>query len=323
MIRILTGDVGGTKTRLALYEGAGDAPLTLTRELEAKSASEPRLEPIVERFLAGQAIDAAGFGVAGPVANGMCRTTNLPWVVQLDALRAVCGTKRCVLRNDVEMAALGLPHIPEARKVWLQQGQPPEPSQPSVLVSVGTGFGRALLVSETHAFASEAGHASFAARHPRDERLREHLRQQHEHVSVEHVLSGPGLVALFDALIAMDGAPATHVSSELTETADRGARIGELGLAKADPVCAEAIHWFAELLGAELGNVALQSLPRGGLYLWGGVARKLKLALLGKNLLEAFRDKPRMREVLETIPLALIDDSDLALLGARAAAMRA
>jgi len=323
MIRILTADVGGTKTRLALYEGPTERELTIVRDQRRPSVDEEALEPIVERFLDGTPVDAAGFGVPGPVVDGLCLTTNLPWVVQLDALRATCGTQRCVLRNDAEMAALGLPVVPDDAKVWLQRGHL-RANDPMALVTIGTGYGRALLISKTLAFASEAGHASFAARHAMEIRLLEHLLAIHEQVSIEHVLSGPGLGALYDTLRAADVAqPAPSTTDDLSRADDRSARIGELGLTDADPLCAATLAWFAELLGAELGNVALQVLPRGGLYVWGGVARKLRQVLEGEDLLEAFRDKDRMRGVLETIPLALIDDGDLALLGAREAALRA
>jgi len=322
MIRVLTADVGGTKTRLALYEGPSESELVIVRDQRRPSADEDALEPIVERFLDGKSVDAAGFGVPGPVVDGLCLTTNLPWVVQLDALRATCGTQRCVLRNDAEMAALGLPVVSEASKVWLQPGQPRK-DDPMALVTIGTGYGRALLLSKTQVFASEAGHASFAARHAMEIRLLEHLLERHEQVAIEHVLSGPGLASMYDTLRAADVAqPAPSTTDDLARADDKSARIGELGLTDADPLCAATIAWFAELLGAELGNVALETLPRGGLYIWGGVARKLKPVLCGEDLLEAFRDKDRMRAMLETIPLALIDDADLALLGAREAALR-
>ncbi len=322
-MRILTADVGGTKTRLALYEGATQAELCIVKDQRAPSAEESGLEPIVTRFLGGVAVDAAGFGVPGPVVDGLCLTTNLPWIVRLDALRTICQTPRCVLRNDAEMAALGMPVVPETSKVWLQRGRV-QPDHPMTLVSIGTGYGRALLLGKTLALASEAGHASFAARHAMEIRLLEHLLGSHEQVAIEHVLSGPGLGALYDTLLAADVAqPAPATTDDLARADDRNKRIGELGLSDADPLCAATIAWFAELLGAELGNVALQSLPRGGLYLWGGVARKLRPVIEGPDLLEAFLDKDRMRAVLETIPLALIDDRDLALLGAREAALRA
>lgn len=323
MMRILAADVGATKTRLGLFEGPTAGELSLVRESRSPSTDEQALEPVVARFLAGRAVDAAAFGVPGPVVDGLCLTTHLPWVVRLDALRATCGTERCVLRNDVEMTALGLPVVPEAHKVWLQRGQL-RASEPAALVAVGTGFGRALLVGSTLVLPSEGGHASFAPRHAMEIRLLEHLLLQHEQVAVEHVLSGPGLVALYDTLLAADVAqPAPATTDDLGRGDDPSARIGELGLSDADPLCAAAVAWFAELLGAELGNVALACLPRGGLYVWGGVARKLKRALQAGDLLEAFLDKDCMRGLLETIPLALIDDPDLALLGAREAALRA
>ena len=322
-MRILTADVGGTKTRLALYEGASPEELQIVRDQRAPSAEETGLEPIVTRFLAGEAVDAAGFGVPGPVVDGLCLTTNLPWIVQLDALRAICQTPRCVLRNDAEMAALGMPVVPETSKVWLQRGRE-QPEQPMTLVAVGSGYGRALLIGKTLALSSEAGHASFAPRQAMEIRLLEHLLEQHEQVSIEHVLSGPGLIALYETLLKADVAqPAPATTDDLARADDKSARIGQLGLSDADPLCAATVAWFAELLGAELGNVALQTLPRGGLYIWGGVARKLRPALEAGDLLEAFLDKDRMRAVLETIPLALIDDRDLALLGAREAALRA
>lgn len=323
MTRVLAADVGGTKTHLALYEAAPGQAFTLKRQARVVSDPDSALEPIVAEFLGNDRVDAAGFGVAGPVGDGICLTTNLPWVVSLDALRAICKTERCVLRNDAEMAALGIAAVPDDKKVWLQRATV-RPSDPITLVTLGTGFGRALLLAPDRAFASEGGHASFAPSDAMGIRLLEKLQQKHDQVAIEHVLSGPGIAALFDTLLTHDVEQAGAFTREdLERTDDPSARIAELGLNDSDPLCAATLAWFAELLGAELGNVALEVLPRGGLYLWGGVARKLRRVIEGPDMLEAFLDKDRMRSVLESVPLALIDSDDLALLGAREAALRA
>lgn len=325
MMRVLAADVGGTKTALCLYEGNSTAELQVAREQEFDSKSFSGLVPILGEFLRGESVTCAAFGVAGPVIDGVCRTTNLPWVVDVRELSHICGTAYCALLNDLEIAVIGVPYVDASKLVWLQSA--PVDSRGCVeLVAVGTGLGRAFLIPALHgnaaarAFATESGHASWAARNTIERRLLQWIAQRHENVCVEHLLSGRGLQRLYDFIIHEGLAPAT-AQLEIERAEDPSAVIGRLGVKDRDDACAAAVALFVDVLGSELGNVALRSIPRGGLYVWGGVARKLRPALERGELIDAFLDKHRMRDLLTTIPLALIDDGELALLGAKHAAL--
>jgi len=170
------------------------------------------------------------------------------------------------------------------------------------------------------AYATESGHASFGPRNAIERRLLAFAAERHEVVAVEHVLSGLGLRTLYDFIVHEGLAPAT-AQLEIDRAEDAGAVIGRLGARDLDDACAATVALFADLLGSELGNTALRSIPRGGLFIWGGVARKLRNVLERGELLDAFLDKDRMRDLLLTIPLALIDEPDLGLIGARHAAL--
>ena len=323
MTRALAGDIGGTKTALCLYTGSDAKNMTIERSQEFESRAFSGLVPILGEFLRGESVDCAAFGVAGPVVDGKCHTTNLPWVVDLRELKHFCGTEHCGLLNDLEVAALGVPLVDSDKLAWLQRA-PVDPTAPLELLAVGTGLGRAFLIpngdGSMRAFATESGHASFGPRNAIERRLLSYVAERHDIVCVEHLLSGPGLRTLYD-FIVYEGLAPPSAQLEIERAEDASAVIGRLGARDLDDGCAAAVALFADLLGSELGNTALRSLPRGGLYIWGGVARKLRSVIEHGELLDAFLDKHRMRDLLETIPLALIDEPELGLLGARQAAL--
>jgi glucokinase len=325
MMRVLAADVGGTKTALCLYEGDSTADLRVAREQQFDSKSFSGLVPILGEFLRGESVTTAAFGIAGPVINGVCKTTNLPWVVDARELAHICGTAYCALLNDLEIAVIGVPFVDPDKLVWLQSA-PVDARACIELVAVGTGLGRAFLIPAQspnlppRAFATESGHASWGARNTIERRLLAYVASKHDSVAVEHLLSGPGLRTLYDFIVHEGLAPAA-AQFEIDSAEDASAVIGKLGVRDLDEACAAAVALFVDVLGSELGNTALRSIPRGGLYLWGGVARKLRSALERGELIDAFLDKHRMRELLLTIPLALVDEPDLALLGAKHAAL--
>jgi glucokinase len=323
-MRVLAADIGGTKTALTLYAGESETTLAVERANEYESRAFSGLVPILGEFLRGERVDCAAFGVAGPVLDGLCRTTNLPWLVDVEELKRVCATPYCALLNDLEVAAYGVGCVPAEQLVWLQQ-RPLHPDGLTELVAVGTGLGRAILVphargNKARAFATESGHAGFAPRNAIERRLLNYLAERHETVCVEHVLSGPALRSLYDFIVYEGLAPPT-AQLEIERAEDPSAVIGRLGARDLDDGCSAAVALFADLLGSELGNLALRSIPRGGMFVWGGVARKLRNVIERAELLDAFLDKHRMRELLETIPLALIDHPDLGIIGARQAAL--
>jgi len=321
-MRILAADVGGTKTELCLYTGPSPGALTVARRERYESRDHAGLLPIVGDFLAGERVDAGAFGIAGPVHNGVCVATNLPWQVSAAELCTLLDTAHVALLNDVQIAALGLTDVPPLHLHWLQRGER-EPNGPVELVAVGTGLGRAVIASpEAAPLPSEYGHVGFAPRNVIERRLLGFAAERHEHVCLEHVLSGPALRLLFDFVLA-EGLASTTAQLEIDCAEDPSAQIGRLGGLDQDEGCAAAVALFADLLGSALGDVALSTLPRGGLFVWGGVAQKLASTLRRGDLLDAFRDTHRMEAVLRTIPLALVEEPDLALLGARKAAVSA
>lgn len=322
MTRLLAGDIGGTKTALALYEGE-PGHWTEVRDARYPSAEHDALEPIVEHFLQGTSLDAAGFGVAGPVVRGRCETTNIPWVIEQAALRSACGTDRVGLANDLQAAALAVAEVGEDRRCVLQAGEP-DPEAPSLLIGVGTGLGQALLVPTAQgsiALPTEGGHADFAPRNELEMALLRSVLKRHDRVSTERIVSGSGLWAIY-RFVEADGlaTPAADTARALEAADDKSAVVGQRGADGVCPACVRSLELFVDLLGAECGNMALKTLPRAGLVLMGGVALKLKSWLQRPEFLAAFNDKGRMQPVTKSIPVAILLESELGLLGARAVA---
>ena len=328
--RVLAGDVGGTKTVLSLCERRESG----WREVATTtfpSASHAGLEAPALAFLreaGGAPIDAAAFGVAGPVKDGRVHTTNLPWVVDARALASTLAAApadppRVAVVNDFEATARGLLELEAHEVVVLQEGAL-EPTAPVAVLGAGTGLGAALLVPTrpgARVLPTEGGHTDFAPRDELEDGLLRFLRRQFpDHVSYERVLSGSGLAALHAYIVESGLAPTLPTTLARLEAEDPGAVIGELGASGADPACARAVAMFASIYGAEAGNLALKTLPRGGLFVSGGIAPKLLDVLRRGAFLESFLAKGRMRPVLETIRVAVVVEPRVALYGARALA---
>ncbi|HJL20507.1 MAG TPA: glucokinase [Sandaracinaceae bacterium LLY-WYZ-13_1] len=324
-MRILAGDIGGTKTLLACYEGAPGALEEVGRARYA-SADHTGLAPILEDFLRERApVEAAAFGIAGPVVDDTCKATNLPWVVDARALEAASALPRVRLLNDFAAVALGMNELRDDDLLVLQD-RPIRADGPVAVLGAGTGLGQALLVPTggplPRVLATEGGHADFA---PRDEieieLLRFLWRRHGGRVSVERVVSGPGLVALHAFVVARGLAASTEaVEARLDAGEDAAAVIGEAGVAGTDPACRFALERFVSLYGAEAGNLALKSLPHGGLFVAGGIAPKIAPMLERGDFLAAFRAKGRMEPVLDRVPVRVVLDPEVGLLGARRAA---
>lgn len=340
---ILAGDIGGTKTRLALYVFAQGEP-RLLREHIFPSARYDSLERILGDFLSGDdPPSAACFGVAGPVANGRCRTTNLPWQIDAAQLSAKLGIPAVALLNDLEATALGLLHLPPQAFHILQSGTDGAHGTIAV-IAAGTGLGEAILYwdgARYHALPTEGGHTDFAPNDAWEDGLLVWLRQRLKgHVSYERLLSGPGLHTLYEYLgdkpagqpICTRNAPeGCHTrmcgnesdlapeSSELRarlEREDPAAVIAEWGLQARDAHCREALRRFAHIYGAEAGNLALKSLAHGGVIVAGGIAPKILPALTDGAFLEGFLAKGRFRALLEALPIRIALDPRAPLLGA-------
>ena len=265
-MRILAGDIGGTKTSLAIFE-IGPRTRTLVRSERYPSADYPGLEEIIEIFLRGEpAPSAGGFGVAGPVRNGAAKITNLPWRIEESRVERATGIRRVVLLNDFVSNARGLPFLKGRQVVTLARGRP-EPGGPIGILGAGTGLGQACLVpSGDHheVVPSESGHADLAARNPLEDRLLAFLRRESGRATREKVLSGRGLVSLYAFFKSERAArESRRVREELEKADDRAAVISRFGLSRRDALCRRALDLFVSIYGSEAGNCALD-LPRDG-----------------------------------------------------------
>jgi glucokinase len=320
---ILAGDVGGTKTALALFErdSGGLAPV---HEVELPSRDFPSLDAAVARFLAehsGGPVLAACFGVAGPVIDGRVTTTNLPWHLEQRALGAAIGVPRLKLINDLEAAGHGVLTLPASRFVTLQLGQ----ARPGhrALIAAGTGLGEAVLVWDGRqhtVVASEGGHADLAPRSEREIDLLRFLRRGLDHVSYERVLSGPGLHNVYRFVRQDSRVSEPAWLTEQLSRSDPSAAISGAALSGRDQVCVEALDLFCSIFGAEAGNLALKALALGGVYIGGGIAPKIRPKLEDGRFMAAFRDKGRLASLMASIPVLLTLDARAALFGAASVA---
>jgi glucokinase len=326
---ILACDVGGTKVNLALYDPSGGL-LRRVRLESYPSREAPSLDALLDRFLeatgAAGTIEAAGFGVAGPVHGGRARITNLPWEVDGARLAGRLGLAAVALLNDVEAVAWALEALGPGDVEWLQPGARGEGS--AAVVAVGTGIGYSALVRQGRAaasLASEAGHADFAPRTEEEVALWRRLAARHGHVSVERVLSGHGLLEVERHLREARGEPEPAWLAAAVAAGGGPAAVSAAARQGRDPCCVAALELFLGALGAEAGSWALRTLATGGLYLGGGIPAKLLAPeptdpgwreRAAGLVLAAFLDKGRFRPLLEQVPVGVILDDKAALTGA-------
>ena len=319
---ILAGDVGGTKTALALFDEAcgGLRPL---RDATFPSKDHASLEEIVATFLAaGEAVPprAACFGVAGAVIEGKSQATNLPWHLDEGLLARASGAPHAKLLNDLEATAYGMLRLrPDELAPLNPKAAAPRKGNVAV-IAAGTGLGEAMLYWDGHRYhpiSSEGGHGDFGPRTDPEIDLLRYLRQRHGHVSYERVLSGPGLHNVYNFLRDSGAHPEpAALAGRLAAAADPSAVISELGLAGEEPLCAAALELFCTLYGAETGNLALKCVAVGGVFVGGGIAPKILPALRQGAFLRGFLDKGRFAALLETIPVQVALNPRAALLGA-------
>jgi glucokinase len=318
-MHIVAGDIGGTSARLALYDATAAMPSLLARATYS-SRAYGGIEPILAEFLAGvsAAPTAVALGVAGPVRDGVCRTTNLPWLLAADVIAAATGIGQAWLLNDLEAAAWGVEAVAEADRVVLQPGEPEREGNQSV-VAAGTGFGEAGRVwggGRYWTFASEGGHADFAAADELDCAFLRWLGAQHGHVSWDRIVCGSGLVATHAFLRQARGSEVPGALAEVMASEDPAAAIAEAALAGRDAICAEALDRFVRWFGAETGNHALKLMATGGVFVAGGIAPKILPRLQQGGFLEAFSAKGRMSGLMRRMPVTVLCDGDVALKGA-------
>ncbi|HEU5260448.1 MAG TPA: glucokinase [Gemmatimonadales bacterium] len=324
-MRVLAGDIGATNARLAVVEIHG-AETRVLQEQQFRSRDFAGLAPVVQRFRAATrtAPDRACFGVAGPVIDGECRGTNLPWTINERELAGAIGILRTTLINDFAAVGHGIGLLGAADVETLQPGEPVQHGVIAV-IGAGTGLGEGFLVwdgSRYRVQASEGGHVDFAPRDDLEWRLFQTLRGELAHVSYERVASGPGLVDIYRHLRATGLIPEASAVRAEAEREDPAAVIVRYALADADALCAKALDVFVSVLGAQAGNLALTVLALGGVYLAGGIAPRIVARLKAGPFLQSFRSKGRLSGLLTRMPVRVIMNPNVGLLGAAAVAAR-
>ena len=319
---LLAGDVGGTKTILAQYEKSTEG-LERVRERLFPSADYASLDDIVAEFLSDQSVplEAACFGVAGPVFDGASRITNLPWLIEERSLATTTGIQRVKLLNDLQAMALGLLRLgPEE---WLELNPDAEHATGNrAVIAAGTGLGEAILYWDGmnyHPIATEGGHSDFAPNDELEDGLLAYLRHTvGRHVSYERILSGTGIALVYRYLRDIDHLPESPALAEaLSATDDPAREISRHAQEHNDPLARETLRRFARIYGAEAGNLALKCLARGGVLIGGGIAPKILNALVeDRQFMEGFCAKGRFAEFLRQVPVRVALNPNTALLGA-------
>jgi glucokinase len=309
-MRILAGDIGGTKVLLRLVEEQ-----SVVREQRFESAAYKTFDDLLKAFLGGAAkdIDAACFAVAGPVFDDHAEVTNLSWSMSVSALAKAFSIKHVSLINDFFAVALGVPLLAPGDLLSLNAGTR-APNAPIAILGAGTGLGQAALVYDGEKYdvvPGEGGHADFAPQDEEQSRLFLALRKKYGHVSWERLLSGMGLVNIDNFLRGLDRPYDERIPMEIATLADSG-----------DAIANRTFEVFVDIYGAEAGNMALRLLARGGVFLAGGIAAKNMRHFTTGRFMEAFLRKGRFTEVMRAIPIDVIVNANVGLIGATEAARR-
>lgn len=317
---ILAGDIGGTSTRLAFFDVSAGR-LRAAAEKTYPSAQYSGLAPIALAFVetAKLPVAQACFGIAGPIRGGRVETPNLPWVIEAGELGQALGLERALLINDLEANAYGIDTLGPEDFRTIQAGAPGAAGNAAV-VSAGTGLGEAGLYwdgTRHQPFACEGGHTDFGPRDDLEGELLVYLRAKYDgRVSYERIVSGPGLLNIYEFLRDSGRGPETPAVAAQMRADDPSSVISQFALRGECPLCLQALEVFVSIYGAEAGNAALKFMATGGLYIGGGIAPKIIDKLAGPLFVEAFNAKGRMRPLLESIPVRVILNPMTALLGA-------
>ncbi len=322
MTLILAGDVGGTKCNLGLFLKEGPA-LRSVFQRRLATRDYTGFEDLIGDFLQravvlgegaiGQAIDAAGFGLAGVVINGCLHAENLRWALDVSALTQKLNLKNIVLMNDVAATALSLDRLSSVDLVLLNQGSP-EHYATRAVIAAGTGLGEAILFwdgTQYRVERSEGGQGDFAPRTEREIQLLIHLKSRLPHVSCEEIVSGRGFRRIHEFLD-----PSVHHQSFETPDGNSASEITQRGLAQSCVVCVETLAFWTEIYGAVAGNFALQTLALGGIYVAGGIAVKVLPKLKDGTFFLSFCGKSKLASVLARIPISVVVNEDAPVWGA-------
>ncbi|MBN2817275.1 MAG: glucokinase [Campylobacterales bacterium] len=317
---ILAGDIGGTKTNFALYTEESGVPL-LHQEYSFSSGNYTSFRELLNEFVQKsgvEKVDALCLGIAGPIVDGVCKTTNLPWTIETTMLQEFFKTTKVKLLNDLEATAYGMLYLKEDEFITLNEGLTRDANR--AVIAAGTGLGEASLFFDGSTFypiGSEGGHTDFAPQNALEDELLVWLRQRYsEHVSVERVVSGMGIATLYEFLLQREQYEEHEDMRSLKEGEDKSAKISSLALTNSDRLSLETMQLFVSLYGAEAGNLALKTLCLGGLYIGGGIAPKILPLMQSGDFMRAFVSKGRFTDMLRKIPVFISKNPQTALLGA-------
>lgn len=315
---ILAGDVGGTKVRLAIFDERGG--ITCVDEEKFASKEFPNLSELLKEFLSrrlNKNITEACFGIAGPIREGVCRATNLPWEISAKELQKDLHIPKVDLINDLEANAWGLKCLVPEEFFTINTGE--EIAGNQALISAGTGLGEAGIYwdGKVHRpFACEGGHCDFSPVNEEEIDLLNYLRKQHDHVSFERIVSGSGLYQLYRFLIDTKREKEDLAIAELMQKNVPQRVITEKALSKECKACVRVCRLFSDLLASEAGNLALKLFAVGGVFIGGGIAPHLLSFLKEDSFMKAFAAKGRLSSVLSKIPIKVVLNEKTALLGA-------
>ncbi|MEM1366710.1 MAG: glucokinase [Cyanobacteria bacterium P01_H01_bin.15] len=326
----LTGDIGGTNTRLQLVNIGQNREFEIQGQQIYSSQEAPDLVPIVKTFLQDQGNpqpENACFAIAGPVIDNCCQLTNLHWELEGSRLAQELNISQVELINDFSAICYGVLGLSPDKLKTLQAADA-LPNAPIAVIGAGTGLGQGFLIPQGahyQVFPTEGGHCDFAPRSQLEFELLTYLRHKYQtdHVSVERVVSGQGIVAMYQFLRDRKFVPESlEVGQQIrewetsaTSDIDPGAIISQAGMKQTDRLCEQTMEIFVETYAAEVGNLALKLLPYGGLYIGGGIATKILPLLEAGSFLNVFHQKGRMRSLMEQIPIHIILDSKVGLKG--------
>ena len=320
---ILAGDIGGTKTELAIFDSHDSQMRGPKFEHRYLNREQENLPAMVQNFLqeADLSITDACFAVAGPVRAGRCVMPNLPWVVDGLELQQALGLNRVALINDLEATAYGIPTLTPEEFAVINKGVE-DVNGNAALIAAGTGLGEAIMFRFKEGFhisATEGGHTDFAAQNDEETGLLRFLANKYGHVSYERVVSGPGLADIYDYFLSCNNiAETVELGEYVREASDRSAAITELALADKSKICATTLDLFIRVYGSEASNLALKTLATGGIYIGGGIAPKILPNLQDGRFFKAFCAKGRFSGLVADIPVKVILNEKTALRGAAA-----
>ncbi|MGB5715732.1 MAG: glucokinase [Gammaproteobacteria bacterium] len=317
-VRVLAGDIGGTKTRLAVFEVTATDLVTVV-EQNYHSQEHASLLEITQDFLEHHSVSvtAACFGIAGPVRHNEVHTTNLPWHISSMQIAKHTGITRVFLLNDLEANAWGISAL-SADDFFSLQTAAGDPEGNRAIIAAGTGLGEAGLVHDgvkLLPFATEGGHTDFSPTSEQEIELLRYLQQRYQHVSWERLLSGPGLVLIHEFLSNFHKREVPAWLVQEMHEGDPASAISMAAQSQRDDICEQSLQLFVHLYGVEAGNLALKTMASGGLYIGGGIAPKILDAMKGGTFIEAFLAKGRMQALLQEIPVQIILNDKTALYG--------